>query len=288
MPKSQTRPANSVKTARPEKVKLSKKSKNTTADPEASAKSGNDAPYVDLARPELLKQLVHNDEEVRTKAFNAVKQLLKTKRTVSEDDFMKLWKGLWYTMWHSDTPLVQQALAADLASLFSVVSPKNFAAFVSAFWKIFAREWSTLDKWRLNKYYMLVRLVLAALLTRLAASDWDAKSIADFTETMTNPEFGPVSFGNSKVPHSLRLHVVDVYVGELAKAFGERVPEKMVVEALLEPMTSQLEYSEFKHVKRRVQEEVMEDENLVEWGIVEPQPENNDEEDEDSEFEGFD
>lgn len=269
MAKSQTRSVNGTKKT-----------------PVAKAKAGDT--NVDLAQPQLLKQLVNNDEEVRAKAFEAVKQLLKTKRAVSEEDLQKLWKGLWYTMWHSDTPLVQQAFAQDLASLFDgVVAPKNFPAFVDAFWVILVKEWSSLDKWRINKFYLLVRFVLGALLARIAKSGFDAREITNFEAMMTASENGPLSYGNAKTPHSLRLHLIDIYVDELAKAFGEDAPEKMVVEALLKPVTSQLEFSEFKHVKQRVAENVMDDERLVEWGIVEPKVDAV-EEDDDSEFEGFD
>lgn len=35
----------------------------------------------------------------------------------TNNDFLRLWKGLYYCMWMSDKPLVQEELAEDLGSL---------------------------------------------------------------------------------------------------------------------------------------------------------------------------
>lgn len=66
--------------------------------------------------------------------------------------------ALFYCMWMSDKPLVQQKLADDLADLVLVVrsskTPSRIGrvnaslAFLEAFWAIVLREWSGLDRLR--------------------------------------------------------------------------------------------------------------------------------------------
>lgn len=70
------------------------------------------------------------------------------KRTFSKMDFIKLWKGLYFTMWFSDRPLPQQRLANTLAELVSIVKEKNIVAFLEAFWETMAREWTNIDALR--------------------------------------------------------------------------------------------------------------------------------------------
>jgi len=49
----------------------------------------------------------------------------------------------------SDKPLVQQALASELAELLLTISTTTASlAFLRAFWEATVREWSSIDRWR--------------------------------------------------------------------------------------------------------------------------------------------
>lgn len=48
----------------------------------------------------------------------------------------------------SDKPLVQQALAEDLASLVQDIPANNVIPFLEAFWEIHCAEWHGLDRIR--------------------------------------------------------------------------------------------------------------------------------------------
>jgi ribosomal RNA-processing protein 1 len=61
----------------------------------------------------------------------------------------KLWKGIFYCFWMSDKPLVQQALATELADLLLAVGSTNAAlAFLRGFWQATVREWNGIDRLR--------------------------------------------------------------------------------------------------------------------------------------------
>lgn len=268
--------------------KIDKKTKK--AKPSTTSKKNEveaQAP-VDIASRELLKKLASNDEEVRDKAVKTVAQLLGTKRKLEPFQLQKLWKGLWYNMWHSDTPMIQHVLARDLANLVLEVNDKNIADFLKAYYSICSLEWSTLDRYRINKYYMLVRYVLNAQLTRLEQHNWAPSQIAEFVELMIDHDVGALSYSNAKISHSLRLHVVDIYLDELEKVIdaAKKKPSKEQIELLLKPVLSQIEYTEFKHVKQMVLRDIVPDERLVTWGITEPPAKEEDEVT--SEWEGFD
>lgn len=269
---------------KPQKAKkLTKKVKSLPKNANTNAKK-----TYDVANPVLLKRLVDNEECVRAEAVLTVARMVTAKRQLEITDLQKLWRALWFAMWHSDTPLVQQKLAKDLAELFLQTQAKNEIVFVEAFWFIMLREWETLDRYRINKFYMLVRFVLSAQLTRLKLSQWSGTDVAQFASQLVSEETGPLSYANIRSPHGLRLHLVDIFLEELEKVLDGDVIDQEVLKVVLSPVLTQPELSEFKHVKQKVIEDVLSDVRLAEWGMNAKQEKENQEESDKSDWEGFD
>lgn len=162
----------------------------------------------------LIHKLAHNDPAIRDAAFVALTAYLQSPARSKLDllELEKLWKGLWYSMWFCDKPIPQQNLAGSLGELFSTGVPQPLLAnFHRAFWIIMRREWTQVDKWRLDKYLMLVRRVLRHLLFRLEAAKWPKKPLDEFLAVLRDY---PLS-GDPKFPQALAYHVCDLYVTEL-------------------------------------------------------------------------
>lgn len=77
----------------------------------------------------------------------------------SEDELMKLWKGLFYCMWMSDKPLIQEDLAETIGSLIHSVEDREtgFKFFASSI-RTLARDWAGIDTWRMDKFMMVILL----------------------------------------------------------------------------------------------------------------------------------
>ena len=132
----------------------------------------------------------------------------------------------------SDKPLVQQALAQELANLVLHVAgqgaesdsqldeAKSRARALSAldffhgFWTTIEAEWLGIDKFRVNKYYLLMRRVLHAGLVLLQTHDWDAPLVERFTKVIRGKD-GPLTSNNVHVPESITYHVCDIFLDEL-------------------------------------------------------------------------
>jgi len=56
----------------------------------------------------LIKQLSDNYEQNRTKAMKQIKKDLE-KQTIASENYKKLWQGIFYCLWHSDTYTKQLA-----------------------------------------------------------------------------------------------------------------------------------------------------------------------------------
>lgn len=170
----------------------------------------------------FVKQLASNKRTVRENALKTLKKFLSSReksKPLTLLELKKLWKGLYFTMWFSDRPLPQQRLANDLASLFSdCVVEEQFLNFVEAFWVIIGSEWRELDKWRIDKYYMLMRYVIRECFVKLGKENWDAKLVNDYLEVLKRT----VLSEGSRFPVSITYHVIDIWVDELERSlFGE-------------------------------------------------------------------
>ncbi|KAI1415440.1 Nop52-domain-containing protein [Hypoxylon sp. FL1857] len=180
----------------------------------------------------FIKHLASSDRKTRSSALSTLRTFLTaptTARKLSDLDHLKLWKGLFYSVWMCDRPIPQQNLCAELADLLSVLpAPKDnegavVIPFLQAFWATLAREWTAIDVLRMEKYLLLVRRVFGASLAWVG--NGKDKNGTTWAGTRANgmlqllEEWPLEKTGNlSTVPVGLRLHVLDIWVDEAEKA----------------------------------------------------------------------
>lgn len=77
---------------------------------------------------------------------------------------MRLWKGLFYCMWMSDKPLVQEELAEELGSLVHCFpDAKVGLQFFRTFLDTMVAEFNKLDSWRMDKFMMVLDCFISLL-----------------------------------------------------------------------------------------------------------------------------
>ena len=177
------------------------------------------------------KKLANNDKKVRDRAVKRMRIWLSSRPGESFDDLdmMKLWKGLFYCMWFSDKPLVQEDLANSLAKL--IHSLKDIAAvckFISAFFLTMGREWHGIDRLRLDKFYMLIRRVLREIFGYLQEKSWVDEHVVGVSAALLN---GPCS-SKMAFPDGVRMFVTEIFAGELIKQVKEIKEPKPGLKAL--------------------------------------------------------
>ncbi|KZT30889.1 Nop52-domain-containing protein [Neolentinus lepideus HHB14362 ss-1] len=170
--------------------------------------------------PPLAKLLASTDKKTRDKATKQLASFLSNSSldALSKSELAKLWKGIFYCFWMSDKPLIQQALANELADLLLTSTSKEASlAFLSGFWEATVREWSGIDRLRMDKYYMLVRRFTNASFRLLIREKWDSTSVSEYNHILTR-KGGPMCTDDQRVPASLSYHLADIYLEELDKA----------------------------------------------------------------------
>ena len=92
---------------------------------------------------------------MRDKAVKALGLYLARAHDIDDLALRKTWKALFFCFWHSDKPKVQHELADRLSGLMHTVAPGKTWPFVRGFWETMMREWTHIDRLRLDKFYML-------------------------------------------------------------------------------------------------------------------------------------
>lgn len=259
---------------------------------------------VDMSQTsKFVKKLASNDRATREATFKALSKYLSSRNAAKLDtlEMEKLWKGLYFSMWFCDRPGPQQRLAENLGLLYSGHIPVSaFPRFVEAFWVIMIREWPTIDQWRIDKYYLLIRRVVRHCFRQLKQQNWDSKLVQDYLEAL---EKHPLS-GNQSVGTALPYHLCDIWMDELERVVfekddeeneeqdeeqdDEKVLEKLEnvpVDTLVEPFAKLSKSAALKTLREKCKTEVLEDKRYQKWLT-----QNSDEEEEDAdeeEWKGF-
>lgn len=200
----------------------------------------------------LGKALASTEKSIRDEAIRSLAAYLSQAdaldaKPLSDLEMAKLWKGIFYCFWMSDKPRVQQALANEMAeiplsiqkSLKDQTHISNTAwQFYEGFLDSMVREWWGLDKWRVDKFMMLVRRFINAGFRLLDLQGYEKESVERFAAMLIKPG-GILQANDVKTPNGLMYHVCDIYLEELDKALLFESEEKESVKNV--PITSLLQ-----------------------------------------------
>ncbi|XP_003436209.2 ribosomal RNA processing protein 1 homolog [Anopheles gambiae] len=179
------------------------------------------------------RTLAGNDATMRRRVLKNLKTWLTTRSqstfVFSDLDFMRLWKGLFYCMWMSDKPLVQEELAESLGSLVRCFDHDVPVAmqFFKAFLVTMGNEWFGIDRWRLDKFMMLVRRVTRQAMFALHEAGWQKEHVERFKQTIDE-----TILNRDVVSYGLMNHFNDLFLNELAKVTNGDIPKEAVTQIL--------------------------------------------------------
>ena len=195
------------------------KDKFPTPPPDLNARDGPYKPRVptkegDGVNP-FARQLASGDKGVRDATFAALSKWLGARADVPLLDMKKIWKGLFYAMWHADGWDVQEELAEQIAGLVHALRHKVALMYLGVFYITARREWVGIDRHRMDKYLRLVRRVTSHALRYCANRDWRADVVQDIAAVFEKAAL--VSGTKGMVDVGLRLHISELFIGELRK-----------------------------------------------------------------------
>ncbi|XP_047943317.1 ribosomal RNA processing protein 1 homolog [Salvia hispanica] len=181
--------------------------------------------------PTLIKHLASCSTAVRSQSLRLLQSWLAAQsQQLSDSDFKKLWKGLFYCLWHADKTPNQVALIDRLISLFHSLQPAVSLEFFRGFLVTLRREWPGIDRLRLDKFYLLIRRFVKALFDLMRLRKWDVGVLGEYFGVLGSDAL----LADDKLQgNGVNYHVASVFLDELA---GVGFPvQKEVVDLILGP-----------------------------------------------------
>ncbi|XP_073274484.1 uncharacterized protein [Primulina huaijiensis] len=181
--------------------------------------------------PALIKHLASCNTTVRSQSLRLIQSWLASQpHQLSESDIKKLWKGLFYCIWHADKTPNQVALIDRLTSLFLSLQPSFSLDFFRGFLLTLRREWSGIDRLRLDKFYLLIRRFVRALFELMRLRKWDCELLGKYLRVLEDDGF----LAEDKLQgNGVNYQVASVYLDELK---GVKFPVMQeVVDLILRP-----------------------------------------------------
>ena len=162
------------------------------------------------------RQLAHGEKDVRDATFRALGKWLGARSDVDMLDMKKIWKGLFYAMWHADGWDVQEELAEEIGGLIHKLKHRVALMYAGVFFITARREWVGIDRYRMDKYLRLVRRFTSHVFRYCADRDWAEGAAGDVGEMFMRSALIPTGRGDQGVVDvGLRLHLAEVFVAEL-------------------------------------------------------------------------
>ncbi|XP_010420900.1 PREDICTED: ribosomal RNA processing protein 1 homolog [Camelina sativa] len=161
----------------------------------------------------LIKKLASCKQTIRDRSLRTVLGTWLPEQTeISDEDMKKLWQGIFYCIWHADKSLYQSELIDRLSSaLHSLPLPLSLHYF-TVFLFTMRREWSRIDRLRLDKFYLLIRRFLNGFFSLLDSNSWDL----ELTRRLMSVLFdGTFLAGDKFQGNGVNYHIASAFVEEL-------------------------------------------------------------------------
>ncbi|XP_042283201.1 ribosomal RNA processing protein 1 homolog B [Thunnus maccoyii] len=173
-----------------------------------------------IQEPEVqfAQRLASNEKPIRSKAMKKLRKYINVRSQkaaggFTADELLKLWKGLFYCLWMQDKPLLQEELSNMISSLIhSFHGIDAQFLYLESFLQTFKREWTGIDRLRMDKFFQLVRFMFRQTFEILKRKDWESSAVGRFLELLTVQ----LLQSDSGAPSGLQFHILDLYMTELA------------------------------------------------------------------------
>ncbi|CAK9253745.1 unnamed protein product [Sphagnum jensenii] len=196
------------------------------------------------------RKLASSDVKTREKGMGSLVLWLSCQQEVREDELKKIWKGLFYCVWHADKAPIQADLIDRLAGVLENLDLKLSVEFFKVFLSTMRREWGGIDRLRLDKFYLLLRQVLVRVFAVLRKREWEDSTVEKFMNALLERA---LLVKNEFPALGINLHMTDIFLDELRKV---QPLSSHTLGLMLEPFYSTIAASSDKSLLKRVRERV--------------------------------
>lgn len=174
---------------------------------------------------EIARELAGNTLKEQERAYKKlIRNLFDNEIVLDRINGLRIWKGLFFMLWHSDGLEVQEKLCERMAALVGKFKiAKNRWTYVQSAIEILNREWLGIDRLRMSKFMLVCRLLLRSSFEVIGKEGWNVADINWFVGVMS---VGPLQYhqpaGKSSAPLGIRYHFADIWTEELIRVGGSK------------------------------------------------------------------
>ncbi|KAL1463164.1 hypothetical protein WDU94_014945 [Cyamophila willieti] len=204
----------------------------------------------------FVKVLASNDTSLRNRALKKLYRWIAAKShnpstAFTDDDFIRLWEGLFFCMWMSDKPLIQEECAETISNLIHAFATEDSAlSFIRSFYHSMCNKWSSIDVFRLDKFAMLVRRFTRQSLVLCKKHGWNDKLSQEFSLFINKPT----------LPQGLFFHFCDIIIEEICKVADDHLNDDILI-LFLRPFFKKLAEAKYRPLAAYMKETVIK--NLI-------------------------
>ena len=96
----------------------------------------------------------------------------------SSEEIDQLWRALQLSLWMADKREVQQQVAADTVLFIRKIDPVYVVEWNRGFWFNIEKIYETVDKYRIPKIHLLIRIYVAELFHQMSHRSWNQDFVA--------------------------------------------------------------------------------------------------------------
>ncbi|KAI5066087.1 hypothetical protein GOP47_0018711 [Adiantum capillus-veneris] len=181
-------------------------------------------------RVKLEKNLASPDKAKREKAISLLCLWLTSQKEVREEELTKIWKGLFYCLWHAEKAAVQVDLVDRIAMLMENLDVELSLLFFKAFLTSLRNEWGGIDNNSLGRFQLLLKQYVSQMFAVLKKSEWEVELVRKFMDALAERAL-LVQDGND-ANNDINVYIAGVFLNQLRKYLP--IPEG-VFKLLLEP-----------------------------------------------------
>lgn len=170
---------------------------------------------------------------------------------------MKLWKGLYFGVWMADKRPVQQELAVNVALLLEDIPREKQIMWMDCFWETMQAAWENLDKHRIGKYLLFIRIVVAESFKVMRVAGWPAAEMSSLGHVFTRAMPIHARDGPNAPSLGLLLQFTRIVWEELRHEMEAGATPKKAILSFLEPFCIIAEGSAIDSLVRHIHEHIL-------------------------------
>ncbi|PAV64540.1 hypothetical protein WR25_01641 [Diploscapter pachys] len=168
----------------------------------------------------LAQKLACGEPVARQRALRALEDWIRQQSShieFTEDDMLRLWKGLHYVLWMQDKMIMQEELTEKISSLFHVFAKEeDKKLFLRCYFVLLRKEWIQIDRWRMDKFLMQMRRMVRAVFAYLRDLGWKKEIREEYWSILKES----LITENRNISESLKFHFASLVLDELDLAGG--------------------------------------------------------------------